>query len=206
MSDYARGEFMKKRLIGLLAIGTLSAQASMLEVNGPLDATLFEAQVNDEKTHFQTLGDLFKAGKLPDLRKISNIAWAGKCFLRSKQNDPTNAGYIFRQKRNDAGPIASGHRAYEAFSYWDLNKAPNYFDKMNVEQVFAALPKLSKEAVNARVKTDSIEMILGSTKSNLKVSENYLIEELSDTNVDVGPVGKTTVGVRCYYFIPDLND
>lgn len=197
---------MKKFIIGFLTMGVLSAQASMLEVNGPLDAKLFTAQVNDEKSYFETLGDLFQAGTRPNLSKISNISWAGRCFAKEKQNDPVNGGYIFRQKRNDAGPIAATTKAYEAFSYWQLNKAPNYFDKMDIEQVFAAIPDLAKYAKDARIKTDSIEInVETSAKSNLRISGNYLIEEISGFEGDVGPVGKVTVGVRCYYFIPDLN-
>jgi hypothetical protein len=193
---------MQKLLIGLLAIGTLSAQASMFEVNGPLDETLFKAQIDDEKTYFETLGDLYKAGQRPNLKKISNIAWAGRCFLKNEQNKPTNAGYIFRKKRSDAGPIAL--KAYEAFSYWDLNKAPNYFDKMDVEQVFASVTGL--EARDGKVKTDSIEIVIStSEKSRLKVSGSYLVEELSALKEDAGPIGKASVFARCYYFIPDLN-
>lgn len=193
---------MKKVFLGILAIGSLSAQASMLEVNGPLDSTFFEAQVNnDEKTYFETLGDLFRTGTRPNLSKISNIAWAGRCF-NDKQNEPVNAGYIFRQKRIDAGPIAATSKAYEAISYWQLSEAPNYFDKMNLEQVFAALPNL--KANDARIKTDSVEVdVQAPEKSNLKISGNYLVEEISGP---VGPVGKISIGVRCYYFIPDLND
>jgi len=196
---------MKKLFLGILAIGSLSTQASILEVNGPLDAKLFEAQANDEKTYFETLGDLFKAGTRPDLLKISNIALAGRCFAKETQNDPTNAGYIFRQKRNDAGPIAETSKAYEAFSYWNLYKAPNYYDKMDIEQVFAVTP--SMKGKDARLKKDSIEIDVKSPcKSNLKVSGNYLVEEISGAVSDFGPVGKVTVDVRCYYFIPDLNN
>lgn len=195
---------MKKLLIGILAIGTLSAQASMLEVNGPLDATLFEAYVDEEKTYFETLGDLFKAGQRPDLKKISNFAWSGRCFYSTAPNEPTNAGYIFRPKRSDAGPIAVNSKAYEAFSYWHPSKAPNFYDKMDMEEVFAIM---HLEAENVRLKTNSIEIdIVAPAKSNLKISGNYLVEELSRPSSDVGPIEKTIVGARCYYFIPDLND
>jgi hypothetical protein len=196
---------MKSLLIGLLTLGTLSAHASMLQINGPLDAILFEAQVNDEKTHFETLGDLFKAGTLPNLAKISNIAWAGRCFFKNQQNDPSNAGYVFRAKRSDAGPIAANSKAYEAFSYWKLYKAPNFFDKMNIEEALASVPDV--KAKNVRLKTNSIEIdVVAPNKSNLKVSGNYLVEEISGPNGDVGPIGESTVAVRCYYFIPDLNN
>jgi hypothetical protein len=72
--------FMRKLLIGLLTFGTISAQASMLEINGPLDEKLFEAEVNQDKTYFETLGDLYRDGKLPDVAKIANIALGGKMF------------------------------------------------------------------------------------------------------------------------------
>jgi len=200
-----------KLLVGILVLGAMSsAQATMLEMNGPLDSTLYEAQVNEEKTYFETLGDLFKVGALPNLSKISNIAWAGRCFSKDVQNEPVSAGYIFRQKKGkDVGPIGANSKAYEAFSYWKIDKeVPNYFDKMDVEQVFAAIPDLSKYAHDAKIKTNSVEIDLQATyKSNLKVSGNYLVEEISGPPlVDVGPAGKTTVGVRCYYFIPELND
>jgi hypothetical protein len=196
---------MKNLFFGILTLGSLSAQASMLAVNGPLDATLFEAQVNEEKTHYETLGDLFKRGTLPNLAKISNIAWAGRCFDKKDQNDPTNAGYVFRPKRSDAGPIASNSKAYEAFSYWNLSEAPNFFDKMDIEEALASVPDVP--AKNVRLKTNSIEIdVKAPAKSNLKVSGDFLIEEISGPDGDVGPIGKTTVGVRCYYFIPDLNN
>ena len=197
---------MKKLFLGILAIGSLSTQASMLEVNGPLDAKLFEAQVNDEKTYFETLGDLFKTGTRPNLTKISNIAWAGRCFSKDKQNDPTNAGYIFREKvTSDVGPIGANLKSYESLSYWKRGEAPNFFDKLSLEQVYAL--KLNVTPFDAKIGQDSIEISLDSTtKSNLKVSGSYLVEAISGTESDVGPVGKVTVGVRCYYFVPDLND
>jgi|SRR5690606_16763807 len=200
---------MKRLLVGLLALGTISAQASMLEINGPLDVNFFEAEVDQGQTYFETLGDMFKKGTRPNPTKISNIAWAGRCFTFSAQNNPANAGYIFRQKINDAGPIAASSKAYEAFSYWALDKEPNFFDKMDLEQVFAFYKTRTSapfRALDARIKTDSIEINLDSSKSNLKVSGDYLVEEISGVSGgDVGPVGKVTVGVRCYYFIPDLN-
>jgi hypothetical protein len=197
---------MKKILFGLLALGTISAQASMLEINGPLDAKLFDAQVNDEKSYFETLGDLFQSGVRPNLTKISHIAWAGRCFIAKIPNDPINAGYIFRQKRNDAGPIAATTKAYEAFSYWLPREAPNYFDKMDIEQVFAAVPNLKANAHDARIKSDSIEIDVNAfQKSNLKESGKYLVEEISEQVSDVGPIEKQTVVIRCYYFIPELN-
>lgn len=192
---------MKKLLIGLLAMGAASAQASMLEINGSLSAELFSAQVNEEKTYFETLGDLYMAGKRPDLTKISNIAWAGRCFSKNKPNDPTNAGYIFRQKVSDVGPIGAESKSYESLSYWQLDEAPNYFDNLSLQQVYAL--NLRTAAFDAKIKNVSIEINLNATsKSNLKVSDSFLIEQISGTDTGVGPIG---IGIRCYYFIPDLK-
>jgi len=172
--------------------------------DSPLDSKFFEAEFSQDKSYFETLGDLFSEGTLPNLSKISNIAWAGRCFLKGNPNDPTNAGYVFRPKRSDAGPIASNSKTYEAFSYWKLSKAPNFFDKMDIEEALASMPNV--KAQNVRLKTNSIEIdVIAPAKSNLKVSGNYLVEEISAPDGDVCPVGKTTVKVRCYYFIPDLT-
>lgn len=196
---------MKKLFIGTLALASLlSAHASMLEDNGPLDSKFHDAQLSDEKTYFETLGDLFNAGTRPNLLRISNIAWSGRCFLKRKPNDPTNGGYIFRKKRSDAGPLSSQVVAYEAFSYWHLSMAPDFFDHMDIEQVFAAVPAAT--AGDVRLKEDSIEIGLrGQDKSNLKVSGNYLVEEISGPATNVGPLARFGVEARCYYFIPDLN-
>lgn len=195
---------MKKLLIGLLTLGTLSLHASTLEVNGPLDAIFFKAQVNDEKTYFEKLGDLFKEGTLPKLAKISNIAWSGRCFSHEEPNTPLNGGYIFRKKRtSDVGPLGQNVNAYEAASYWTLSKAPNHYDNLSIEQI---LRESTRKFSDVRLKADSIEIaVSASDKSNLKVSGNYLIEEISGSDRDIDLDGKTTVGVRCYYFIPDLN-
>ncbi|MFZ4715073.1 MAG: hypothetical protein ACOYL6_15235 [Bacteriovoracaceae bacterium] len=192
---------MKTLLIGLLAIGTLSAHASMLEVDGPLAEKFSEYQVNEESTHFETLGNLYKAGTKPNLAKISNIAWAGRCFNDEQQNEPTNSGYIFRKKRADAGPIATTSKVYEAISYWNLSKAPNYFDQMNIEQIFALG---FKNFSDAKIKNNSIEIGYDSSKSNLRVSGNYLVEEI--TEIEHSLDAKPVITIRCYYFIPDLND
>jgi hypothetical protein len=196
---------MKKLFLGILVIGSLSTQASMLEVNGPLDAKLFEAQVNDEKTYFETLGDLFKVGTIPNLSKISNIAWAGRCFLKGKPNEPTNAGYIFRKKTpSDVGPIGASTQSYESLSYWTPNMAPNFYDNLNLEQVYALIPRVS--FFDAKIMRDSIQVDMdATTRSNLKVSGSYLVEEITAPASDSGPIGNVSVALRCYYFIPDLN-
>lgn len=197
---------MKKIIIGLVTLGSIvSANATMLEINGPLNVKLSYAQAEEAKTYFETLGDLFTAGIRPDLSKISNIAWAGRCYLSDKPNAPTNAGYIFRQKRSsDIGSIGVSTRTYEAFSYWQKNKAPNYFDDKSLEQVFAEFPDLP--ATNIKINSNSVETYLSDLKSELKISGSYLVEELTRLASDTGPIGKSNAYGRCYYFIPEITN
>ena len=191
---------MKTLMIGLIVLATFSAHASMLETKGPLDDTFSKAEKDAEMTHFETLGDLFKSGTLPNLSKISNIAWAGRCFVDSNPNQPTNAGYIIRQKRNDAGPIAAGSKAYEAFSYWHIHQAPNFYDAMDISQIFSLYGE-GLEARDVKVNDDSIEIAVTTEEtSSLKVSGDYLVEEISRAAVE------DVATIRCYYFIPDLNN
>lgn len=195
---------MKRLLAGILAIGSLTAQSAMLEVNGHLDSEFYQAELSNSQSYYEKLGILFAQGKLPNLSKISNIAWSGRCFSPEKPNDPTNAGYIFRQKNNsDAGPLRQNVKVYEAFTYWKYDQAPNYYDNMSIELVFATHPKI--KAHDAKIESNQISINLtdGET-SRLRVSGSYLIEELQDMPVE-GPLGNKTTYSRCYYFIPDLD-
>jgi hypothetical protein len=184
---------MKKLLIGFLAFGAFSVQASMLEVNGPLDSKFFEAEVLQDKSYFETLGDLFSQGTVPDLKKISNIAWAGRCFLKDEPNNPTNAGYIFREKKSDVGPIGRNSKSYEVLSYWLPKKAPDFFDKLTLDQVLNLPEAKITKFVDANINSSSINIGL----SSLKSSGSYLVEEVGMSS---------SPAIRCYYFIPDLNN
>lgn len=197
---------MKKIFFGILISAPMFAsQASIVEANGPFGSELYAAELNTEKSHFETLGDFFEAGKLPDLSRILNIAWAGRCFGKNDPNEPLNAGYIFREKAAaDVGPIGANSKSYEALSYWNLSEAPNFFDALNLEQVYALNLKI--DPYIARIESNSIEIDLTPTsKSTLRLFGKYLVEEISGMNKDVGPLGKVYTAIRCYYFIPELK-
>lgn len=77
-------EFNKNNLVTSLGIlialcASLSLQASASQnAAGPL-SEFFDSQ-SVEKSSFALLDDLYQAGTRPDPSKISNIAWAGRCF------------------------------------------------------------------------------------------------------------------------------
>lgn len=209
---------MKKILVGLLTIGSLSSSASMLEINGPLDQKFFNAQVKEDKSYFEVLGDMHKTGTIPSLTKLINVAWAGRCFRPENENNPRNGGTVFRAIKKDAGPISKTH--YQSFNYdlGDLMPA-NFFDDKSISQILSTdfwnnlglgfdlkQSDIEKAFNDVIIINDSVFRKYNSTKtSSLKLSEKYLVEEISSSD-DAGPIGKSKVVERCYYFIPEYNN
>ncbi len=186
---------MKKKLIGILMTSSMLTQASALDNDGTRHINF---NISSGQHEYEHLGDLFKTGVRPNLKKISNIALSGRCFLKHDSSGPINAGYLFRPLRNEAALVSLTTEAYEAFSYWRPSVAPNYFDTMNAEKIFQVLPNL--RATNVKIKKDSIEIAINeSKKSILKASGRYLIEKITHSNED------HFEDLRCYYFVPGLD-
>jgi hypothetical protein len=197
---------MKKISIGLMLFASLAANAA---VNGPLDAVLSESEVQENQTYFDTLGDLFNRGTLPQLNSIKNIAWSGRCFTSNEPSKPINGGYIFRIARDgDVGPLGRNNVHFEASSYWKISEATNYFDSMTVMDVQRAIKNLTFNPVTVR--NNSIEIPQSQSETSaLRLSGEYLVEEIFsiDQTSDVGPLGpapERNAGIRCYYFIPEI--
>lgn len=70
---------------------------------------------------------------------------------------------------------------------------------MTMNQVLSAIPGLS--ARDIKIKTDALEINLAEGKSVLKVSNRYLVEQVSSLDID----GKVDIQNICYYFIPSLS-
>ncbi|MAX67092.1 MAG: hypothetical protein CME66_09175 [Halobacteriovoraceae bacterium] len=195
---------MKKLLLSTaLLLGTFSVFA---DANMKMEDTLYEKDTYESKSHYQTLGELFQSGSVPNIEKLTGVAWAGRCFPKNEPNTPTNAGYIFRvAKKDDVGPIGRGKSTYEVGSYWKRGEAPNYLDTMTIENVYEEIkPKFKK------VKSYEGGIVIDLNKTDisvLRLSGEYLIEEIgSRKGEDVGPIGGNTsyeTGLRCYYFIPE---
>jgi hypothetical protein len=183
---------MKKFWIALLALCSMSAQASMLENNGPLHKTFSEAE---DKDYYETLGQLYSKGTLPNLCRISHIAWAGRCFTKDMPKKPNAAGLIMKLKEDaDLGPLGRSVNPYKVWTYWKQYGAPDFYDRMNIKQVFASGdgPHYSYSG-SVEPSSDEIK-IFGI--SGLRMSGSLLILDGS----------RSSNNVRCYYFIPALND
>ena len=200
---------MKKMLIGLVTLGSIiSATASALEINDPLNVKLSNTQVEEDKTYFETLGDLYSKGVRPDISKLTNKAWAGRCFMKANPNEPKAGGYVFRVKKGaDVGPIGAGNVSYEAAAYYG-NDLPDAFDHMELKDVLENLSDSGVPFASAKILTDSISIAIAeNATASIKLSGKYLVVEGRETDPKAGDIDVNGVFGRCYYFIPEyIND
>jgi hypothetical protein len=194
---------MKKLLIGLLTLGTISTHASMLEINGPLDGKFFEEEVSQGKSYFDTLGDMFSKGTRPEPTKLKDVLWAGRCFFASKPNEPTNTGYIFREtdsNSEDVGPIGNMN-IYEARGFYKSRSAPNYYDTLTLEE---AMKEMHLKFLKISITQTSLVSEDSNSFQVVKQSGKYLVLEVKE-KLAVGYEASANISCRCYYFIPGLN-
>ena len=200
---------MKKLIIGLLAAGSIvSAGASALDINGPLNVKLSKAQVEEDKSYFETLGDLYKKGSRPNISKLINKAWVGRCFYDTSPNEPLAAGYIFRvnKKSTEVGPIAK--LAYEAVAFININ-SPDFYDHMKLNDIIENLEAGRVTFGAATILPDSIVLPRNADNSSyafsayIKISDKYLVVEARAPEIFSD---EEEVYARCYYFIPDYKN
>jgi hypothetical protein len=194
--------------VALMAITTVSANASTLEINGPLDTAFYNAGVNEDKSYFDTLGDMFSSGTKPSPSMLVNKLWAGRCFDNSTPNDPRNGAYLFRKVVSDVGPIGDNREVYEASSVTNSNKGPNYFDHLTLKDVTKNLDPSVK--YYHKVTSTSNSLVSGNDAAtfHVKLSGKYLVQEIREINkAKAGPISQPEeVYARCYYFIPEYKN
>tara|TARA_B100001248_G_C27398010_1_gene467214 strand:- start:4132 stop:4731 length:600 start_codon:yes stop_codon:yes gene_type:complete len=196
---------MKRLFTTAILVGFSAVSFANVEVNGPLDKKMFNKEVNENKSYYETLGDMFQVGSKPEASKLIGVLWSGRCFLKDEPYKPTNGAYHFRKKRyEDVGPLGNNAISYEAASIWRRSEAPNYFDDKDLS-VLKSLKFVKFDYLKVNSNRDSFEIAPNEkVKSSLRVSGKYLIEELSILKEDVGPLGEGyQVWGRCYYFIPE---
>lgn len=190
-----------KRLFTAMLVGFSAVSFANVEANGPFDTKMFTKEVNENKSYYETLGEMFQRGAKPEASKLMGVLWSGRCFKKTEPFEPINGAYHFKRKRNqDVGPIGDSVVSYEAVSWWKPSLPPNYFDNKTISEVV----KSSDKFYRVFDSENSIAIKFNNDLSNLRFSGKYLIEELSETKVDVGPLGEGyQVWGRCYYFIPE---
>ncbi len=185
-----------KKILSFVACVAL--QATFAQAN-TMEARLASTELIHNQSHYETLGQLFAQGSLPTLNRISNVAWSGRCFTEDAPSFPTNAGYIFRKAQNaDVGPLGNSQTFFEAATFWSRSEKPSHFDGMSMIQVLKTLPDL--KFFTAIFENDGITLVASEgaevLTSKLKVSDEYLVEELANNY---------GMKARCYYFIPKLQ-
>ena len=175
---------MRKSIIALFLILFSSSYAALLDNSS-------------SATYFDQLKELYDAGKKPDIAKVVNKMWAGRCFRNSSPDAPINSGYVVRiADAGDVGPIAHDDQ-YEAKTFWDLNKPANYFDSFTFEQG-VNLPV--QNSTFSLLSTDNANYFeLKEKDSFLKASGKYLVEKIASTD------SSQDIAILCYYFIPEYR-
>ena len=193
-----------KNVLTVILVVFSAVSYSNDEVNGPLDEKMFDKEVNENTSYYEALGDMFQSGSKPEVSNLIEVVWSGRCFQKKAPYKPLNGAYHFRKKRNeDVGPLGDSVIFYEALSLWQPHKVPNYFDDKDLLTLLA----ISRDYRRVSVRSNSYEITFSNgNKSALRVSGEYLVEELRDIPIGVGPLGKEyEVFGRCYYFIPEYH-
>ena len=201
------GDFMKKILIGLIAVASLiNTIAGAHEYNGPFNVQLSNAQVEKDNTYFETLGDLYSEGVRAEISMLINKAWIGRCFMKNHPNEPKASGYVFRIKKvPDVGPLGAGKLSYEAAAFIS-NKAPDFYDQDSLNDILESLSASQIQFEKAKVFNDEITMRTSiSSEVSIKRSGKYLVTEGFTIN-KVRPFSNNDVFARCYYFIPESRN
>jgi hypothetical protein len=195
--------FMKLFLLGILVLGFLST------ANASANPESNDANFNEEKNHFETIGDMMKAGTTPNPKKISYVGWSGRCFKERKPNEPITAGVIFRMDNSDVGPHLKAK--YQVFGYTVINVPANFFADKTYSQITSINFWKESLGTDSRLKTQSDlenSFIAVSIKdgalatrssygvaSSFKVSGKYLVSEIS-----LGSQTEPYIYQRCYFY------
>lgn len=184
---------MKMIMTSLLLALSLNSYANYLEVNGPLDQMLFEEAVNENKTYYETISDLFTQGSSPEISKIKDKLWSGRCFFANQPDVPANAAYYIKAAVSpDVGPIGNGKVSYEAATFWKKDAPANYYDTMTLKDAMTAQTGITFREV--KISNGSLSIKLNGTDSSiLKASGDYLVEQVT------GP-DTAQKDIFCYYF------
>ena len=207
---------MKRRNFALsmfIIFGTIGS--AFANPNEQMEKKLYEKNASEGKSYYQTLGDLFKNGTAPMIEKLIGVAWAGRCFHKTKPNIPRAGGYIFREAKH-VGPIAREERSYEAAAYVsrDLLAIPNRLDTLSIDEIYAGysrarVPLYFHPVIN--IESGILAKLRWGNNGffGLKASGDYLISEVfvakaEDLTGESNQVEGLT-SLRCYYFIPEYN-
>lgn len=187
-------------LIFLLVLSS-STQAFSAIQNKAVETVSGSLPVMQAETYFETLGNLFATGALPEPVKLLNIMWSGRCFKKASPSEPINAGYLVQKvKTPDVGPIGSVNPAapsYVATSVWKKGEGPDYFDHFSYSQAMGENFSFNEVSFKGM----ALQMTFDQTLSRMRVNGKYLVEELTD---DHAPLG-SEADVRCYYFVPEYK-
>lgn len=199
------GGFMKTLLIGLLTLGSISSFAS-IEVNGPLDTRMLIKEVDENKNYYDALGEMYQKASKPNIGKLINIAWSGRCFKRSTPYTAIGATTLFRKLKNpNLGPI-EGQKYEGNLVLWKSPVVPvDFGDDKDFKWVTDFIDRRD-DLPFSRIILLSDSILLESLNNiKIRVSEEYLVTEHFISKKDTGSIAEGSPVARCYYFTPEYS-
>ena len=213
------------RILKLTALTIFISFNSIADDQFEISKTLEDRRLTSGQSYHDSLGEFFNLGETPKIDHIINTPWSGRCFLKESPNTPTNAGYIFREKKwyrprfgvTGSAPyppqfpfrlplrLKKKEPSYEANSYWLRDKPPHFFDTLTIRQVNRLLRRNGTPYVKVKFLENGIVLnFADGNTSVLKRNGNYLVEEITQTITSQEDERSTEirdVGIRCYYFM-----
>ncbi len=147
----------------------------------------YATETSDQQTKFEMLGDLFQKASKPDLKKIENLAWSGRCFNGFEPDSPYGGVYILTK-------TATG--TYKGGGYASYTEASNYFDDKTFDQIYKFFNSSQILQLNT-IKSDATSFYTLDEiklKITIKMSGKFLLSEFRGENESEEDV------LRCYYF------
>lgn len=184
-----------KYLLLFALLGAFSIQASATE--GPAIETA--AAPGNGKTYFETLKDLYDQGSLPDLPKLADTFWSGRCF-DAKNPEVLKQGFALHIRYNKITA------AYEILTIMGGHE-PAQFDGFTREAFVAAFKPFESKYPRANIENRTVWTAESQNVLAHRASGKYLVLAASTYSKD-GPIGGNEgleVLKRCYFFIPGLK-
>lgn len=180
---------------------TIISNAVFGNNNQEMAHKLLENNRLENKSYYETLGELFESGHKPSIEKHLDVFRSGRCFLNYDPNTPMNGAFMYRKW------FPNPKVQYYATINIQKNKPANYFDIFYFDEFWIQ----HQDSISFQpVKNAEREHVVtfGNYQGRIREWGDYIIEEFAviKEGGDLGPIGNNTLEpwLRCYFFISEF--
>lgn len=177
-----RGVGMKKKfsalLIALIVTAVSAQQPEILKTNN--------------QTIFNKIAELYSAGTLVDLSKITDKIASGRCFTVAEPNSPLATYFVVNSEITDVGPIEPPIVEFTGMMQYFSSLPPSYFDADGIQKNDINIIQTRYPLIIQDPNTYVLNYELSKEALFLRQSGNYIVVLSYDR------AGKQDAA--CYYF------